>query len=82
MPEQPIVDQVNKLMELDKTIGELLEKTGIKTAVIIVENPSSTNDKDKLMVHLLGHHYDATRLCCVVASKLKSQIATELGGQS
>lgn len=82
MPQEQIVDQVNKIVELDKTITQLLETAGIKNAVIILENPSPTNDKDKLMVHLLGHFYDATRLCCVVASKLKSQITTDLGGQS
>ena len=82
MPQEPTGDQVNKLIELDKEIGELLTKAGIKTAVIILENPSPTGDKDKLMVHLLGHHYDASRLCCVVAARLRSQIGAELEGQS
>lgn len=71
----------NELVEVSNRINEIIKEAGIKTAIIILENPSPTNDGDKLMVNLSGHHYDVTRMCCVVASKLKQQIASELNCQ-
>jgi hypothetical protein len=82
MPQEQSGDQVSKMIGLSESIVKLLEEAGIKTSVIILENPSPTGDEDKLMVNLGGHRYDATRVCCIVASKLKSQIAAELGDQS
>jgi hypothetical protein len=81
MPQEPTGNQVDKMVTLSKSIVALLEEAGIQTSVIILENPSPTGPDDKLMVNLGGHRYDATKICCVVASRLRSQIAAELGDQ-